>query len=48
MTRPSGPRRWHSQRWLTDSVLRTDGLEWDQPRIAYTLRPMGVDATPDF
>jgi pimeloyl-ACP methyl ester carboxylesterase len=48
MTRPSGPQRWHSQRWLTDSVLRTDGLEWDQPRIAYTLRPMGVDATPDF
>jgi hypothetical protein len=48
MTRPSGPRRWHEQRWLIDSVLRTEGLEWDQPRIAYTLRPMGVDATPDF
>lgn len=48
MTRPQGPRRWHEQRWITDSVLRTDGLEWDQPRVAYTLRPMGVDATPDF
>ncbi|MGV9797834.1 alpha/beta hydrolase family protein [Mycobacterium sp. NPDC003449] len=48
MTRPSGPRRWHDQRWIIDSVLRTDGLEWDQPRVAYTLRPMGVDATPDF
>ncbi len=48
MTRISGPRRWHEQRWITDSVLRTDGLEWDQPRAAYTLRPMGVDATPDF
>jgi len=48
MRRPSGPRRWHEQRWITDSVLRTDGLEWDQPRIAYTLRPMGVDATADF
>lgn len=44
----SGPRRWHDQRWIVDSVLRTDGLEWDQPRVAYTLRPMGVDATPDF
>ncbi|MFI6350101.1 alpha/beta hydrolase family protein [Streptomyces sp. NPDC050560] len=44
----SGPRRWHEQRWITDSVLRTDGLEWDQPRVAYTLRPMGVDATADF
>jgi alpha/beta superfamily hydrolase len=48
MTRKPGPRRWHEQRWITDSVLRTDGLEWDQPRVAYTLRPMGVDATPDF
>jgi len=46
--RPSGPRRWHEQRWVVDSVLRTDGLEWDQPRVAYTLRPMGVDATADF
>ena len=48
MTQPAGPRRWREQRWIIDSVLRTDGLEWDQPRIAYTLRPMGVDATPDF
>lgn len=48
MTKKSGPRRWHEQRWLVDSILRTDGLEWDQPRIAYTLRPMGVDANPDF
>jgi hypothetical protein len=48
MTRFSGPRRWHEQRWLIDSVIRTEGLEWDQPRIAYTLRAMGVDATPDF
>jgi len=43
-----GPRRWHEQRWIIDSVLRTDGLEWDQPRVAYTLRPMGIDGTPDF
>jgi pimeloyl-ACP methyl ester carboxylesterase len=47
-TTKSGPRRWHEQRWVIDSVLRTDGLEWDQPRVAYTLRPMGVDANPDF
>jgi pimeloyl-ACP methyl ester carboxylesterase len=48
MSSKAGPRRWHEQRWITDSVLRTDGLEWDQPRVAYTLRPMGVDATADF
>jgi len=44
----SGPRRWHEQRWLIDSILRTDGLEWDQPRVAYTLRPMGIDGVGDF
>lgn len=43
-----GPRRWRDQRWLIDSIIRTDGLEWDQPRVAYTLRPMGVDAARDF
>lgn len=48
MKKMTGPRRWHEQRWVIDSVLRTDGLEWDQPRVAYTLRPMGVDANPDF
>jgi hypothetical protein len=48
MTKKSGPQRWHDQRWVIDFVLRTDGLEWDQPRIIYTLRPMGIDANPDF
>lgn len=48
MNSKSGPRRWHEQRWILDSVLRTDGLEWDQPRVAYTVRPMGVDAIADF
>ncbi|MEX2486933.1 MAG: alpha/beta hydrolase [Nitriliruptoraceae bacterium] len=43
-----GPRRWHEQRWLIDVAIRTDGLEWDQPRIGYTLKPIGVDATFDF
>jgi fermentation-respiration switch protein FrsA (DUF1100 family) len=48
MSNLTGPRRWHEQRWIIDSVLRTDGLEWDQPRIAYTMRPMGVDSSGDF
>jgi alpha-beta hydrolase superfamily lysophospholipase len=48
MNHQPGPQRWHEQRWVIDSVLRTDGLEWDQPRVAYTLRPMGIDAMPDF
>lgn len=44
----TGPRRWHDQRWLVDVAIRTDGLEWDQPRMAYTLKPIGVDANFDF
>lgn len=47
-TAPGGPRRWHDQRWLIDVAIRTDGLEWDQPRIGYTLRPIGPEATHDF
>lgn len=43
-----GPRRWQEQRWLVDVAIRTDGLEWDQPRIGYTLKPIGVDANFDF
>lgn len=46
--RKPGSRRWLEQRWILDSVIRTDGLEWDQPRVAYTVRPMGVDAIADF
>jgi alpha-beta hydrolase superfamily lysophospholipase len=44
----NGPRRWREQRWLIDVAIRTDGLEWDQPRIGYTLKPIGVDAVFDF
>jgi pimeloyl-ACP methyl ester carboxylesterase len=47
-TDKAGSRRWLDQRWLLDSILRTDGLEWDQPRVAYTVRPMGVDGIADF
>ena len=47
-TRNAGSRRWLDQRWLVDTAVRTDGLEWDQPRIAYTVRPMGVDGIADF
>jgi pimeloyl-ACP methyl ester carboxylesterase len=45
---PPGPRRWHEQRWAIDVAIRTDGLEWDQPRVGYTLRPIGPDGAHDF
>lgn len=44
----TGCRRWDEQRWLVDVAIRTDGLEWDQPRVGYTLRPTGPEATFDF
>lgn len=44
----TGCRRWDEQRWLIDVAIRTDGMEWDQPRIGYTLRPAGPEAKFDF
>jgi pimeloyl-ACP methyl ester carboxylesterase len=41
-------RRWQEQRWVLDNVIRTVGIEWDQPRLAYTLAPCGPEATFDF
>lgn len=41
-------RRWQEQRWILDNVIRAVGIEWDQPRIAYTLAPCGPEATFDF
>lgn len=44
----SGPQRWVDQRWLVDSAIRTEGIEWDQPRMGFTMRPAGIDASFDF
>jgi alpha-beta hydrolase superfamily lysophospholipase len=35
-----GPRRWREQRWLVDDTIRSLSIEWDQPRLAYTLGPV--------
>ena len=35
-----GPRRWREQRWLVDDTIRNLGIEWDQPRLGYTLGPV--------
>ena len=46
----SGPnvKRWNEQRWVLDAVIQTIGVEWDQPRLAYTMYPAGIDAIADF
>lgn len=42
-SRAGGPRRWREQRWLVDEAIRTRGIEWDQPRLGYTLGPVVGD-----
>ena len=41
-------KRWQEQRWILDNIIRTVGIEWDQPRIAYTAGPCGPEANFDF
>ncbi|MBM3347516.1 MAG: alpha/beta hydrolase, partial [Betaproteobacteria bacterium] len=41
-------RRWAEQRWILDAVISTVGMEWDQPRLGYTMYPCGPDAVGDF
>ena len=41
-------KRWNEQRWILDSVIQAIGMEWDQPRLAYTLYPAGPEAIADF
>ena len=43
-----GPKRWFEQQWLLDTVIRAENIDWDQPRSAYTLRPIGTDAAMEF
>jgi dienelactone hydrolase len=41
-------KRWAEQRWILDAVISTVGMEWDQPRLGYTMFPCGPDAVGDF
>ena len=41
-------RRWGEQRWVLDSIIQAVGMEWDQPRLGYTMYPAGPDAIADF
>lgn len=35
-------KRRQEQRWILDNIIRTAGIEWDQPRIA----PMASERIP--
>ncbi len=41
-------RRWTEQRWLIDNVIRSVGVDWDQPRTVSYNTPCGVEANADF
>ena len=35
-------RRWTEQRWLLDNIIRSVGMDWDQPRSIYLSVPDGL------
>jgi dienelactone hydrolase len=41
-------RRWDEQRWLIDNVIRSVGMEWDQPRLGGLLGSLGPESGPDI
>ena len=41
-------KRWAEQRWILDAIISSVGMEWDQPRLGYTMFPCGPDALGDF
>jgi fermentation-respiration switch protein FrsA (DUF1100 family) len=41
-------RRWIAQRWLVDNVIRSIGIDWDQPRSISYNAPCGPEANADF
>lgn len=41
-------RRWTEQRWLLDNVIRSVGVDWDQPRTISYNAPCGPEANADF
>ena len=41
-------RRWQEQRWLVDSIIKANGVDWDQPRTKYLNFPCGMEASADF
>ena len=41
-------RRWTEQRWLIDNIIRSVGVDWDQPRTVSYNAPCGPEANADF
>ncbi|MDB5810902.1 MAG: dipeptidyl aminopeptidase [Betaproteobacteria bacterium] len=41
-------RRFQEQRWLLDNIIRSVGVDWDQPRTLSYNAPCGPEANADF
>lgn len=41
-------KRWQEQRWILDAIIRTVGVEWDQPRLGYMSAPAGPESAAEF
>ena len=41
-------QRFNDQRWVLDNIIRSNGIDWDQPRSMYLSGPCGVEANADF
>ena len=41
-------KRFQEQRWLLDNTIRSNGIDWDQPRSIYISSPCGPEGTADI
>ena len=41
-------KRFQEQRWLLDNTIRSNGIDWDQPRSIYISAPCGPEGTADI
>ena len=41
-------KRFEEQRWVLDNIVRTNGIDWDQPRSIYISGPCGPEGTADI
>jgi dienelactone hydrolase len=41
-------KRFEEQRWLLDNIVRSNGIDWDQPRSIYISGPCGPEGGADI
>ena len=41
-------QRWADERWLLDNIIRTNGIDWDQPRTAGLASACGPESQADL